>query len=428
MTIHINLDGWQIKILDSKGNIIVRTGRQIGKSTVIAILVAMEAMAKKMNIMVIAAVEREAILIFEKIHAAVYAKDKTWIKMGKDRPTKTRLRLKNGSQILCLPTGPAGVGIRGHTIDLLVADEAAFIDEAVFAAVTPSLMVTGGRMILLSTPHGKEGYFYDRWGDEDFTKFHISAEDAIRDRPISETWTIKQKEDALKHQKKQKERMTDLQYQQEYLGRFIDDLRQLFPDALIKKCQQLDGNQAPNMDKTYYLGVDVARMGEDVSAFSGLEMSDKQNIQHVYHETTSKQLTTQTTKRIIDLDKGFDFRKLNIDGRGVGAGVVDQLLDHPECKRKVEDIDNAKRVIDREGRTIGLMKEQLYLNLQRLMELGYIKLQKGDDIFHSLKSVQYENLDGGGVKIFGRDTHIAESLNRAAWGVKQKGLNPYVIF
>ena len=59
-----------------------------------------------------------------------------------------------------LPTGESGYGIRGFTIDLLICDEAAFINEEVWQAVTPMLAVTGGDIWLLSTPHGREGYYY----------------------------------------------------------------------------------------------------------------------------------------------------------------------------------------------------------------------------------------------------------------------------
>ena len=57
------------------------------------------------------------------------------------------------------------------------------------------------------------------------------------------------------------------------------------------------------------------------------------------------------------------------------------------------------------------------------MERKEIKLLKDPEIFQSLKSVQFDAETG---KIFGKYTHIAEGLIRAAWGVKNKGLNIYI--
>ena len=424
----ITHDLWQTRVKAAQGNIIVRKGRQVGASTIISEIASEKALKSKLNIMVIAAVEREALLIFEKILAHVDEVAPHQI-MGKaDKPTKTRLRLKNGSQILCLPAGITGAGIRGHTIDLLIADEAAFIPEAVWAAVTPSLMTTGGDMILLSTPHGKEGYFYERFGDEDFTSFYVNAETVIQERPICATWTLKQREQAIRHQKAEQSRMTNLQYQQEYLGKFIEDLTQFYPDKLIQKCQQVVRRVKIITNHDYFLGVDVAHMGDDLTTLETLDITNKENVVQVENIWKKKIRTTVTAKMIIDEDKKYDFRKINVDGRGVGAGVVDELLVNDETKRKVVNIDNASKALDTEKERRKLLKEDLHMNLLSMMERGEIALLKDPEVFHSLKSVQCEKLDSGAITIHGKDDHIAEGLTRAAWGVKQKGLNPYFIF
>ena len=260
------LDDWQKEVLATEGSIVMRTGRQVGKSTVVSIKAGDFAMMNKNKvIMVIAAVERSAYLLFEKILAYIHAKNKNMIKKGKDRPTKHELKLVNGSRVLCLPTGDSGYGIRGHTIDLLIADEAAFIPEAVWTAVTPMLAVTKGVVWLLSTPFGREGYFYRCFSDDKYTKFHVSSEDCPR------------KDDSfLAHEK---ERMTKMQYAQEYLGEFVDELRQFFSDDLIRSCMKAD-RQNPTNRKTYFLGVDVAHMGKDETTFEVIDRTNKNDLLH----------------------------------------------------------------------------------------------------------------------------------------------------
>ena len=157
----IHLDDWQKEVLETKGNMCICSPRQMGKSTVISQDAGEYALNNyDKSIMIIASVERQALLLFEKVLSYIYSTDKSKIKKGKDRPTKHELKLTNGSIIRCLPTGESGYGIRGFTIDRLYADEAAFIKEDVWAAVTPMLATTGGDIVLLSTPFGMENYFY----------------------------------------------------------------------------------------------------------------------------------------------------------------------------------------------------------------------------------------------------------------------------
>jgi len=155
---HLSLDPWQKKIIEEEGNVIVRSGRQVGKSTAIAIKAGEYALNNpKKQVLIIASVERQAHLLFEKVITYLEDTSPKSIKKGRDRPTKSKLSLKNGSVIRSLPTGLSGTGIRGYTIDLLIADEAAFIPQEVWVAVTPMLAITKGKIILLSTPFGKEG-------------------------------------------------------------------------------------------------------------------------------------------------------------------------------------------------------------------------------------------------------------------------------
>ena len=147
----MELDNWQREVLNTKGNMCICSPRQMGKSTVIAQDAGeYSANNKNKTIMIIAHVERQSLLLFEKVLSYIYDNYKGMIILH----SKHKLELSNGSIIHCLPTGDDGYGIRGYTIDRLYADEAAFIYEDVWAAVTPMLATTGGDIILLSTSFG----------------------------------------------------------------------------------------------------------------------------------------------------------------------------------------------------------------------------------------------------------------------------------
>lgn len=398
--------------MQTKGNIALRSGRQVGKSTVIA-QKAGEYGCTNYNktILVIASVERQARLLFERVYEYIWTNHRKLIKKGKDRPTKHKINLINGSTIHCLPTGLDGHGIRGYTVDLLIADEAAFIPDAVWSAVTPMLAVTKGDIILLSTPMGKDNYFYRCFDDPNFTTFHISSEDCPR------------KNQAFLDQ--ERKRMTKLQYAQEYLGKFIDELRQFFPTDLIRQCCTLK-RTGRKQDKSYYLGIDVARMGADDTTFEILDATDKSNIFQVENIVKNNTLTTETTRMTLHLEKAWTFRRIYIDDGGVGAGVFDQLLQETKTRRKVEGINNSRKSIDSEKGRRRILKEDLYDNLLKLMEMQQIRLLDDDEVMMSLKSVQFEYSEEGRVKIFGNDTHITEGLIRAAWCAKDKHLKLWV--
>jgi hypothetical protein len=348
--------------------------------------------------------------------------------MGKERPTKHLLKLKNGSIIRCLPTGASGVGIRGFTIDRLIADESAYIEEAVFDAVTPMLLTTGGDIVLVSTPKGKMGYFWKCYKDPSFKVFHINSEEGIKNREISVSWTEQQRAKALEHLEREKMSMTNKAYSQEYLGQFVDDLRQWFPDELIRSCMTLKRRDSLRPDRVLFMGCDIARMGEDLTVCSIVDRTNRENLEQVESVSTSKTRINETVQQIKDLDKIYKFKKIYIDTGGIGAGVYDYLFADPQTTKKVVDIDNSKRSVERDDkRKVTLMKEDLYSNLLMLMEQGKIKLLDDDEIFLSLKSVQYEYVIKPGeetkLKIFGTWTHHAESLVRACWCTKDKSLN-----
>lgn len=406
----IHLYDWQNQILETKGNICVRAGRQVGKSTVIS-RKAGEFAVKNRNkcIMVISATERQAYLLFEKILSYVHLKYRAMICSGKKKPTKHKIELKNGSIIHCLPVGETGYGIRGYTINLLIADEAAFIPEEVFRSLTPSLAATGGKIILLSTPHGREGYFARCFSDSTYSKWHISSEQVEH-----------MDKEFLAHEK---QTMTKMQYMQEYQGEFVDQLLQFFSDNLIKACQTLQRFQL-NQRGNYYLGVDIARMGGDETTYEILERGENKILYQRENIALINQLITETTKKILELEEKYNFKKIYLDDGGLGVGVFDFLLNHDKTKRKVIAINNAKRSLDRDDkRKKTLFKEDLYNNLLNLMERNEIKLLDDPEIFQSLKSIQFEISDDGRLKIFGRYTHIVEGLIRAAWCMKDKTLN-----
>lgn len=417
-------DKWQEEVLKAKGNLVIRSGRQTGKSTVIAKLVGDYAKEhKKAVVMVIAATERQAYLLFEKVFDYIRTNYKYLLRKGKQYQTKTKLELKNGTRVFCLPCGLDARGIRGYTVDLLIADEAAFIPRPVFDALTPSISTRvqdGARIILLSTPFGRENYFFDCFSNDTFNKFHISSEECSR---IDK--------DFLKAEKK---RMSKMSYAQEYLGEFADSQMQWFKDKLIKERQTLKRNEIPDIDKQnklYFLGSDIARMGDDSSTFQVFEELNGK-IYHRENISTTKTKLNETYDFILHLDNKYDFQKIFIDNEGIGVGVYDFLMGNDQTKNKTLGILNSLEVPSEDKRK-KYQKEELYTLFLSLMRQNLVQLLDDDDIFFSLRSIRFDytsdDLGRSHLKIGAShhtDTDIPEGLIRAALCIKYKDLNPTI--
>ena len=344
----LELDSWQKEVLDTVGNVLLVSGRQVGKSTIISHKAGNFACKnKEKSVLIISATERQAEELFIKTLNFIQDNFRYLIKIGKDRPTKHIIRLKNGSIVRCLPTGLAGTGIRGFTVHMLIADEAAFIPEEVWSAVTPMLLTTGGDIILVSTPHGRQGYFYTCYNDKSFKVFHVNSEKVITERLISQSWSLFQKEKALEHLEREKKSMSELQYAQEYMGEFIDALRQFFKDDLIKKVMVLK-RPIIRGERAYFLGVDIARLGEDEGVFSIIDRTNRDMLEQVENIITLKKRLNETTNEVLRLDKLYNFKKIYIDDGGIGTGVFDYLLENPQTKNKVIAINNRARPLDKD--------------------------------------------------------------------------------
>lgn len=412
-------DKWQKEVLEYSGNITIRAGRQVGKSEVVSEKAVRFALKYPgTTTLIIAAAQRQSGLLFEKV---VVKLQQGTVDLFAEKPTMTKAVLKNGSRIYCLPAGRTGYSIRGYTIDLLIADEAAYIPETVWNAVVPMLAVSReaesmGWVLLLSTPFGKGGYFHRSFTDPDFKSFHVSSEKCGR---IGSEFL-----------RKEKQRMTKIEYRQEYLGEFTDEFNQLFPTDLIKKCMTLiawDRGDDGRAGASFYLGQDLARYGGDEVAYVIVEEKGGK-LKAVKMITRERVSTTATVGETGVIDDIWKFRRIFTDSGGLGGPVLDQLQDKLG-RRRVVGLDNSTKGIQVAGeeKRAKILKEDLYSNVLMLMETGRLELVSDLDLLRSMKSITFEYTADKKIKIFGNYSHLTEALVRACWCVKDKGLGLYIM-
>jgi hypothetical protein len=286
---------------------------------------------------------------------------------------------------------------------------------------------------MCSTPFGKQGYFYECYLNKSgrFKVIHTNSWDVVNTRQISEVWTEKKRAEAIRFLEDEKNDMSELQFAQEYLGLFQDDLQQFFPDDLIRKCCILKRRQMIQEGRITFLGVDIARMGNDRSSFEILDKHSDKRIEQIESITTKKTFTTETYDKILYLDKLYNFKKIGIDaGAGsLGVGLLDNLLRESSIKKKIEALNNRARDLDRDGKKkTTLLKEDMYLIMRWLMERGVLFLLDDDEVMQDLKNVQYEYITTAGKKVTMRifanpSADIVEGITRACYLANQKSLN-----
>lgn len=203
----IELDLWQRGFLRSDARqILLNASRQAGKSTLSAVIGLHEALTVPgALILIVSPTERQSKLLFRKL--MTYFRQ-----LGEPVPAtienKLSLELVNGSEVHALP-GAEGT-IRGFSaVTLLLIDEASRVDDALLIAVRPMLAVSGGRLIALSTPFGRRGWFFESWvnGGGDWQRIEVKATDVPR---ISPTFL-----------EAERRAMPDMFFRSEYLCEFV---------------------------------------------------------------------------------------------------------------------------------------------------------------------------------------------------------------
>jgi hypothetical protein len=176
------LDAWQGEMLRSEApRILLNIHRQGGKSTTTAILALHKALADPGSlVLLLAPSERQSKELFTKI-AAMYRG--LGHPLPADSHRKLGMELAGGSRIEALP----GVErtVRGFSgVDLLVVDEASRVADGLYHAVRPMLAVSGGRLVLLSTPYGKRGVFFEEWSQgSGWERYEVPASECPRISP-----------------------------------------------------------------------------------------------------------------------------------------------------------------------------------------------------------------------------------------------------
>lgn len=216
-------DPWQERFMQSNARrIALNCCRQAGKSTAVGWRVAHRASFRPNYFAVCTAPsDRQSVELFQKIRTPLEKAGELDVKPPKDNMHE--LVLPNGSRIICLPSNADT--IRGFSaVNELLVDEAAMVDDAVFAAVEPMLVRSKGSLVLMTTPKGQRGHFHQVWeGGKNWDRYSVTWRDVLKYGHFTQ--------EDLDHFK---EEHGEWMFRQEYECEFLSTLDAVFPIEQIK--------------------------------------------------------------------------------------------------------------------------------------------------------------------------------------------------
>lgn len=162
------------------------------------------------------------------------------------------LVLKNGCKVVARSSGPdASRGVGG--VQWLIFDEAAFIENGkdVYASALPTVS-TGGHIIMISTPNGKDMLYYETCrqaklkGTSDWNNFELVELKWYQDPRYNQNleWTKKDAEtgDIIVEKEPTIDKQGNIKYDQEHWDKMIEDGWAPRSPWYVKMCKQFNND------------------------------------------------------------------------------------------------------------------------------------------------------------------------------------------
>ena len=288
--------------------ITVVSPRQVGKSLLLVNLILYYGINDKgSKIGVITPIYQQARKLMEDLYEAI--KDSGIVEATNF--SNFEIKLKTGSKIY-FRSSEREDGLRGYTFDYLFLDEASYQSEDAWKrAIQPTALVHGKKVVLFSTPRGRD-WFYElfQMGQDTNSPMHSSVRMEQGDNPY-----IDKEEIAAA-----KRSLPDSIFRAEYLGEFLEGESQVF--------QNFNANcfdKWPKPQGKCYIGVDLAQTG-DYTVATVIDSTGA--VVEIYRDNHKEWETMQTN--IIQLARKYAATVM-IETNSMGSVVLEGI------KKKYQD-------------------------------------------------------------------------------------------
>lgn len=348
------------KMLEDGHDDIILKSRQLGISTLVAALCLHRIIFRSdWRAVVVATKQATAKNLVMKIQYA-YDNLPSWLKLPSKEYNVLTLRLSNNSSVQAVSA--ASDAARSLTANLLIIDEAAFVNdnmiEAIWASAQQTLANTGGKSVIISTPNGTGNWYHKKWvkaTTEDIEKGEQST------LAIRLPWTVHPKRDEKwRHEQDEKlgKKLAAQECDCDFLTSgdlvFDSDILEFYKETYITEPLEKRGHNRqywiwayPDYTKKYMIVADVARGdGADYSTFHVIEIESMEQVAEF-----KAQLGTKEFAQLL-YSVGYEWNNalLVVENANMGWSVVQDLIDlnYPNLYYSPKDtVDTAEKYLSK---------------------------------------------------------------------------------
>lgn len=319
---------------------------------------------------------------------------------------------ENDRRIEVAGTGPFGDGyigmytgednadaIRSDAFDLAICDEAAKLSEqAIYDAIMPTLADRAGKLLLISTPRGRNWFWREWQRGQDTSQSRIRSFTAPSSaNPIPQ---IKRAYSLAKEQ------VSERTFRQEWDAEFVDDSGGVFRNVRACHAGSLEERPA-NWGTQYVMGVDLAKM-ED---YTVLVVADIKEHKIVAMDRFNRASWPLQKERIASMAAYWNNASVFIDATGLGDPIYDDLL-HAGIRVTPYKLTNAT-------------KSALIDNAVLLVEQQQVTFPASlTTLTNELEAYEYERTPAGVIRMnapSGMHDDCVISFALACWGIGHGG-------
>ena len=374
-------------------DIVACFSRQSGKSyTTGPIAIIRARQIPNGNILIFAPTDRQTGELADKIRNAI-AKMPYLTDFHVERQTQRTFEFSNGARVRCFTVGDDGEKIRSLTGDVIILEEAGSIkDSIVQNVILPMGATTNAQIIKIGTPRGMN-HFYRSYEDPKYTLHLVTCHQAVKAGVMSQDYVDRTKTE-----------VDDLTFKTEMMAEFIADSDAYFGYDLIKSCiRNIDMRaERPEKGKTYYLGADIARAGQDCTLLTIVEDGDIVKVKQIFE--IDNNTIDEAEDHILMLHNIWKFKKIYVDMTGLGAGAFDHLARklNKQFKRQKVVRPAYDKTFTEFDTVVGVTftsksKLDIMSNLKSLMANGEIIYPDDTKLISQLMDFRYELDDYGNV-------------------------------
>ena len=301
---------------------------------------------------------------------------------------------------LTIYTADNDIALRGEAFDLVIVDEAARIREETFADVLmPTLADRNGRMLIISTPKGRNWYWRQFIAGQVPNDRCASFTAPSSANPMP---NIRQASELARNS------VSDRTYRQEWLAEFVDDAGGVFRG--VQACVR-EYSTEPQAGCSYVMGVDWGRTN-DATVFTVMCVETAQVVCVEHMADTAYALQLDRLKR---LQQRWAARTILAEANSMGGPLVEALQ---RLELPVQSFV-----------TTAITKPPLIDALVLAIERGDIGLINNTQLLNELQAYESERLPSGAIRYSApggmHDDHVISLA--LAWRAVARG-GPMVLF